>query len=121
MSQLPILNLPDSNLATSQSGETENQERRLPKWLKRQVPKGNIHNHTAKLLEELRLETVCDNAKNDCPMFAGAKLTLHWPFEDPNDAEGSDEEKMTVFRSVADLIHARISAYLAKLESDDCV
>ena len=65
--------------------------------------------------------TVCDNAKNDCPMFAGAKLTLHWPFEDPNDAEGSDEEKMTVFRSVADLIHARISAYLAKLESDDCV
>ena len=40
-------------------------DRRLPKWLKRQVPKGNVHNHTAKLLEELRLETVCDNAK--CP------------------------------------------------------
>ena len=40
-------------------------DRRLSKWLKRQVPKGNVHNHTAKLLEELRLETVCDNAK--CP------------------------------------------------------
>lgn len=40
-------------------------QRRLPKWLKRNVPKGNTHNHTAKLLEELRLETVCDNAK--CP------------------------------------------------------
>ncbi len=38
---------------------------RLPKWLKRQVPKGNANNKTAKLLEELRLETVCDNAK--CP------------------------------------------------------
>ena len=65
--------------------------------------------------------TVCDNAKSDCPMFAGARQVLHWPFEDPNDAEGSDEEKMKVFRSVADLIRARISAYLEKLKDDDCV
>lgn len=62
MSQLPIVNLPvDSTLPVvdDQSG------RRLPKWLKRNVPKGNVHNQTAKLLEELNLETVCDNAK--CP------------------------------------------------------
>ncbi|MEX2173864.1 MAG: lipoyl synthase [Pirellulaceae bacterium] len=39
--------------------------RRLPAWLKRDVPKGNANNFTAGLLEELRLETVCDNAK--CP------------------------------------------------------
>ena len=64
--------------------------------------------------------TVCDNAKGDCPMFPGARKTLHWPFEDPNDAEGSDEEKMKVFRSVADLIRARISAFLEKLKDDDC-
>jgi lipoic acid synthetase len=38
---------------------------RLPRWLKRNVPKGNANNFTAGLLEELRLETVCDNAK--CP------------------------------------------------------
>ena len=38
---------------------------RLPRWLKREVPKGNANHFTAKLLEELRLETVCDNAK--CP------------------------------------------------------
>ena len=38
---------------------------RLPKWLKRQVPKGNQVNSTAQLLDELKLETVCDNAK--CP------------------------------------------------------
>ncbi len=61
MNPLPIVNLPsDGPIATP-----ENPQRRLPKWLKRNVPKGNIHNHTAKLLEELRLETVCDNAK--CP------------------------------------------------------
>ena len=38
---------------------------RLPKWLKRNIPKGNFVNKTAGLLEELRLETVCDNAR--CP------------------------------------------------------
>ena len=38
---------------------------RLPRWLKREVPKGNANHFTAGLLDELRLETVCDNAK--CP------------------------------------------------------
>jgi lipoic acid synthetase len=40
-------------------------EPRLPRWLKRNVPLGNANHFTANLLEELRLETVCDNAK--CP------------------------------------------------------
>jgi lipoic acid synthetase len=38
---------------------------RLPRWLKRNVPKGNANHFTAGLLEELGLETVCDNAR--CP------------------------------------------------------
>jgi lipoic acid synthetase len=40
-------------------------ERRLPRWLKREVPKGNSNHFTENLLDELNLETVCDNAK--CP------------------------------------------------------
>jgi lipoic acid synthetase len=44
-----------------QSGE----ERRLPRWLKRRVPKGNKNHFTAGLLDELKLETVCDHAR--CP------------------------------------------------------
>ncbi|HXT58766.1 MAG TPA: lipoyl synthase [Pirellulales bacterium] len=39
--------------------------RRLPRWLKRNLPLGNANHFTASLLEELRLETVCDSAK--CP------------------------------------------------------
>ena len=39
--------------------------RRLPRWLKRNVPLGNANHFTARLLDELRLETVCDNAR--CP------------------------------------------------------
>lgn len=40
-------------------------DRRLPRWLKRRVPKGNANHFTANLLDELHLETVCDNAR--CP------------------------------------------------------
>ncbi len=39
--------------------------RRLPRWLKREIPKGDANHFTARLLDELKLETVCDNAK--CP------------------------------------------------------
>ena len=39
--------------------------RRLPPWLRREIPRGNANHFTAHLLEELRLETVCDNAR--CP------------------------------------------------------
>ncbi len=39
--------------------------RRLPDWLKREVPRGNKDFFTARLLDELNLETVCDNAR--CP------------------------------------------------------
>ena len=39
--------------------------RRLPPWLRRQIPSGNGHEFTSHLIEELRLETVCEEAK--CP------------------------------------------------------
>ena len=45
--------------------QAEPPPRRLPRWLKREVPKGNANHFTSKLLDELRLETVCENAK--CP------------------------------------------------------
>jgi len=38
---------------------------RLPRWLKRNIPKGNADHFTARLIEELHLETVCESAK--CP------------------------------------------------------
>ncbi len=59
--------------------------------------------------------TVCDNAKESCPAFPGARQTLHWPFDDPAHAGGSDEEKMQVFRRVRDEIAARIREYLGGL------
>lgn len=59
MTSLPIVTLPVVDLVDVQP------QRRLPEWLKRNVPLGNSNHYTAKLIEELRLETVCESAK--CP------------------------------------------------------
>ncbi len=56
--------------------------------------------------------TVCDDANEACPVFPGAKNRLHWSFEDPSRAEGSEEERLAVFRAVRDRIADRVSAEL---------
>lgn len=52
--------------------------------------------------------TVCDDANEACPVFPGAKHRLHWSFRDPSRAEGSEEKRLEVFRTVRDEIQARI-------------
>jgi arsenate reductase len=59
--------------------------------------------------------TVCDNAKDSCPVFTGAKQTFHWPFDDPADATGTDDEKMIFFRRVREEIQTKISTYLQSI------
>lgn len=59
--------------------------------------------------------TVCDSAKESCPTLAGAQRIEHWPFFDPADAEGSDAEKLTVFRNVRDQIRDKIQAFLKEV------
>jgi len=58
---------PDSLLPILTAGDDDHPvpARRLPAWLKREIPRGNANHFAANLLEELRLETVCDNAR--CP------------------------------------------------------
>ena len=62
--------------------------------------------------------TVCDNAKNDCPLPPSNAEVLHWPFDDPADAEGTDEEKLVMFRRVRDEIQTTIKQYLG-VEDDE--
>ncbi len=56
--------------------------------------------------------TVCDHAKEACPVFPGAAEQLHWPFDDPADAVGSDDKQMEFFRRVRDEIEAQIGRFL---------
>jgi arsenate reductase len=55
-----------------------------------------------------RVITVCDDANEACPAFPGAKSRLHWSFPDPSRAEGSEEERLAVFRRVRDQIRSRL-------------
>lgn len=56
--------------------------------------------------------TVCDESKEACPFFPGAARQLHWSFDDPAAATGTDEDRLAVFRRVRDEIGARIRAEL---------
>jgi arsenate reductase (thioredoxin) len=42
--------------------------------------------------------TVCDRARQSCPIFPGQYNSLHWGLEDPAEVEGTDEEKLAAFR-----------------------
>jgi arsenate reductase (thioredoxin) len=58
--------------------------------------------------------TVCDNAKQRCPIFPQTYKLLHWSLEDPAEAMGSREEKLAVFRRVRDEIRQRVERELLK-------
>lgn len=58
--------------------------------------------------------TVCDSANEACPVFPNATEMLHWPFFDPADAEGDEEQRKSVFRDVRDQIRGRIESFLAE-------
>ena len=47
--------------------------------------------------------TVCDEANEACPFFPSAAERLHWSLPDPAAAQGTEEERLEVFRSVRDL------------------
>lgn len=56
--------------------------------------------------------TVCDAANEVCPVFPGAARRLHWSFEDPSKATGSESEQLAVYRRVRDEIRERIEKEL---------
>jgi arsenate reductase (thioredoxin) len=46
--------------------------------------------------------TVCDHAKESCPLFSAKAVTIHHNFEDPAALQGSNEERLAAFRRVRD-------------------
>ena len=55
--------------------------------------------------------TVCDNARDNCPVFPGAGQRVHWGLEDPAAVQGSEEERRTAFRRIRDQIQERVRAF----------
>ena len=55
--------------------------------------------------------TVCDNARETCPVWPGQPIVAHWSSPDPAAMEGSDEEKYRAFRNVASQINRRLQLF----------
>jgi arsenate reductase (thioredoxin) len=95
-------------------------------------PSGYVHPLAMKVLEEIGIRhsgesksvnpfigmdfdlviTVCDDAAENCPVWLGKGRRVHIGFQDPAKADGSDDEKIKIFRQVRDEIRSRILNYL---------
>jgi len=80
----------------------------------------DLRGHSSKTLERYLGErwdyviTVCDQAGERCPLFPGPARRIHWSFEDPSAATGSEAERLATFRRVRDAIRDRLRAWLAE-------
>jgi len=77
----------------------------------------DISGYRSKSVDEFRDQqfdyvlTVCDNAKESCPTFPGKTVTIHHNFEDPAALQGSEEERITLFRRVRDEIRECLDSF----------
>lgn len=79
----------------------------------------SLDGHRSKSVEEFvgkpidYVITVCDNAKESCPVFPAGTIRMHWPFQDPpGPLEGTEEERLAIFRMVRDQMKARFESEL---------
>ena len=56
--------------------------------------------------------TVCDNARERCPVFPGKTKRIHWSFDDPAQAVGDEAARLAVFRHVRDEIEGRLREFI---------
>jgi len=57
--------------------------------------------------------TVCDNARESCPIWPGQPIIAHWGVPDPAIVSGTDQEKFQCFRKTALLLQRRIELFCA--------
>lgn len=60
--------------------------------------------------------TVCDNARESCPIFPGDPERIHWSIPDPSAAEGNESARLRAFRTASDELMTRIRYLLAMIE-----
>ena len=79
--------------------------------------------HSSKTLDQFLTQpwdcviTVCDNANERCPVFPARTARLHWSFEDPSAATGSEDQRLEVFRHIRGKISAQIRSWIALPET----
>ena len=77
----------------------------------------DISDHHSKSVDEFRGQqfdyvlTVCDNAKESCPVFFGKSTRLHHSFDDPAAVDGSEEDRLLLFRRVRDELRSYLRGF----------
>jgi len=72
----------------------------------------DISGHRSKSVDEFAGQgfdyviTVCDNAKENCPIFPSATKRIHWSLDDPAAVQGSEEQRLAEFRRVRDQLRS---------------
>jgi len=74
----------------------------------------DISGHRSKSIDEFATQaldyviTVCDNANEHCPTFAGPSQRIHWNIEDPAAVEGDEQTRLDAFRQARDELQGRL-------------
>jgi arsenate reductase len=77
----------------------------------------DISDHRSKSIDEFADQsfdyvlTVCEHAKESCPIFPGQPIRIHQSFEDPAELQGPDEERLALFRRIRDELRTYLSRF----------
>lgn len=80
----------------------------------------DLSGHRSKSVDEFEgqkfdyVVTVCDNARDNCPVFPAGTRHVHWSFEDPAAVEGGLEDRLAAFRRIRDEIRGRVADFFAE-------
>jgi arsenate reductase len=82
----------------------------------------DIGHHTSKQYDDVMhlpwdyVITVCDDARERCPIVPGSAGRLHWSFKDPSRATGDETQRLGEFRGVRDQIRDQLTTWLESEE-----
>ena len=85
----------------------------------------DLSSHRSKSVDEYRdasfdyVITVCDNANESCPLFAGKGERIHWSFEDPAAVDGDEETRLGSFRKIRDRIAGRMKSFVEDTDESE--
>lgn len=77
----------------------------------------DLSGHRSKFVDEFPgddfryVVTVCDNARESCPVFPSQTERVHWSFEDPAAVEGPQEVREAALRQIRGQIAARVQEF----------
>lgn len=78
----------------------------------------DISGHRSKSVDEFAGQafdfviTVCDNARESCPIFPAATQRIHWGLDDPAAVQGSEEERLLAFRRIRDELRHKLQDFI---------